>query len=257
MAEHIDDILAGLTNKPELQQALRKLYDHAAFVERIPEHCIQQPKAKCGPRPVEAFGEIARDATFGELRRHGKAHEQVIEWLYGWATDVRNGLNPARPLVILHGERGRGKSHLLYCIADRIYDRRDYALMPLQAWLGSVKESYTPGPNRRFHDLDTATRHALRKPTLLDEVGNGRLTDTDIAIMRVVFDECWKNKRPIVMTTNETPQGLGMYFARGCVEYGEDRKPTNAGDAAVNSRISATAKAFHFPADWPDMRGKG
>lgn len=257
MSERIDDVLAKLADKPALQHALRDLYQRAAFVDQIPAHCVQQPNAKGGPRPEEAFGDIAKDATFGEIRRHDQTHEAMIEWLYGWSTNVRNGLNPARPLVILHGERGRGKSHLLYCIADRICDRRDYALMPLQAWLGLIKESYTPGPNRRFHDLDTATRHALKKPTLLDEVGNGRLTDADIAIMRVAFDEVWKNRRPIAMTTNETPQGLGMYFARGFVEYGEDRKPTSAGDAAVNSRISATAKAFYFSAEWPDMRGRG
>lgn len=122
------------------------------------------------------------------------------------------------PGLVLHGQVGRGKTHLLVGITRwAIFELGLRArFIEFTRLLGMLKEGYDRGESDRdvLNDL-------VSVPVLgIDELGKGRLTDWELAVVDELVSRRYNAMATTLGTTNFAP---GLSSGRGAVNLAEGR----------------------------------
>lgn len=113
--------------------------------------------------------------------------------------------DPARPRgLVLHGPVGRGKTHLLVGITRKmVFDHGAIVrFVEFSRLLGQLKEAYSRGEG----DTQLLTELAEVPILAIDELGKGRLTDWELAIIDEIISRRYNAMRCTLATTNYEPK---------------------------------------------------
>lgn len=124
---------------------------------------------------------------------------QVRAWL--------GSFHPDGPGLVLHGLPGRGKTHLLTAILRELvfHHGQQVRFIEFSHLVSDVRE----GISRRLPDSE-AMGPAVRVPVLaIDELGKGRKTDFEEAIIDEIVSRRYNARRMILATTNFPISGGG------------------------------------------------
>lgn len=125
--------------------------------------------------------------------------EQVHPWLE--AFDPARGDNRG---LVLHGPVGRGKTHLMVGLLRRLVFDHGVAcrFVEFSRLLGQLKEGYSRGEG----DTQLLSELAEVPVLAIDELGKGRVTDWELAIVDEVISRRYNSRRTTLATTNYLPK---------------------------------------------------
>lgn len=121
----------------------------------------------------------------------------VDPWLKGYQPGRARGL-------VLHGPVGRGKTHLMVGVLRRLVFEQGQAVrfIEFSRLLGQLKEAYSRGEGD-----SQVLGEVCEVPILgIDELGKGRLTDWELAIIDEIVSRRYNAMRCTLATTNYEPK---------------------------------------------------
>ncbi len=129
--------------------------------------------------------------------------------------------------LVLHGPVGRGKTHLMIAMLRELVMRHGVPVrfMEFSRLLGLLKEGYSAGRS----DAPLLTELAHVPVLAIDELGKGRLSDWELAVIDEVVSRRYNGLGCIVATTNYAPgeatgiDTINLATPRGAVQRLPDR----------------------------------
>lgn len=125
---------------------------------------------------------------------------------------LQKGVNPWMDAIdlsklrglVLHGPVGRGKTHLLVGITRDLVFKHGAVVrfVEFSRLLGQLKEAYSRGEG----DTQLLTELAEVPILAIDELGKGRLTDWELAIIDEIISRRYNAMRCTLATTNYEPK---------------------------------------------------
>ena len=101
--------------------------------------------------------------------------------------------------LILHGERGTGKTHISACIANSVLSQSYSVYMTkLSVLMSKMQENYS---ENKLHLLNKINDVDL---FILDDMGTERHTETAMELIFDIIDKRYLSKKPIIISTNLT-----------------------------------------------------
>jgi DNA replication protein DnaC len=150
---------------------------------------------------------------------------------------------PPKPVLLLAGDRGVGKTHLACGILREVLDRHGVQgqFWPVVDLLDRLRR--TADPDRATESLDDVQEQMLRVPLLvLDDLGAHRGTEWAEERLFGLIDARYRDSLPMVVTTNLTLQELAPRVRSRLVDTassvvvqvsGPDRRLTPRGGAGA------------------------
>lgn len=158
----------------------------------------------CIARASEPTGEVLErgrvPAKFREKRIEDWRPEDapqrvnVLAWLEGWP--------PRRPLLMLLGDKGTGKTHMAAGIVREAWERHGVrgSFWPVIDLLDRYRATFGEEASESVAAIDEALS---RTPLLvLDDIGTEKATDFASERVFRLVDERYREDRPLVVTTN-------------------------------------------------------
>ena len=142
--------------------------------------------------------------------------------------------------LILHGERGTGKTHISACIANSVLNQSYSVYMTkLSVLISKMQENYN---ENKLHLLNKIGDVDL---FILDDMGTERHTETAMELIFDIIDKRYLSKKPIIISTNLTQDEFtnneNMQYRRifdriieNCTFVKSDIKNQRADKATVN-----------------------
>lgn len=144
--------------------------------------------------------------------------------------------------LILHGERGTGKTHISACIANSVLNQSYSVYMTkLSVLISKMQENYN---ENKLHLLNKIGDVDL---FILDDMGTERHTETAMELIFDIIDKRYLSKKPIIISTNLTQDEFtnneNMQYRRifdriieNCTFVKSDIKNQRADKATVNKQ---------------------
>ena len=128
--------------------------------------------------------------------------EGVQPWMSRWQAGVQGSAGPRG--LVLHGPVGRGKTHLLVGVLRELVFEHGAVVrfVEFSRLLGMLKEGYSRGQG----DSELLTELAEVPVLAIDELGKGRLTDWELAIIDEIISRRYNAMRCTLATTNYEPK---------------------------------------------------
>lgn len=212
----------------------------------VPRSCVEaNPDRAQSHRDftLGQFGEHARSLTFDGIVRPDDVDDRR------WATMTRAveaakrfAENPTKWLVLM-GQNGVGKTHLLLSIANALLDRNsDVVYVHVAAFQRQLRDGIKKGDADRLIDMIVSTRTLL-----LDDLGTEHATDWMVHTLGEIINSRYdrREERPTAITTN-----LAIFSQNGepCLH---NRYPR------IASRLASKELVEHCPIVMPDYRRYG
>ncbi|MCK6503011.1 ATP-binding protein [Myxococcota bacterium] len=145
---------------------------------------------------------IAGAMQHGDREKMKALLEGVQPWIEGWRPQAGESTGPRG--LVLHGPVGRGKTHLLVGILrELVFERGAIArFVEFSRLLGMLKEGYSRGQG----DSELLTELSEVPVLAIDELGKGRLTDWELAIIDEIISRRYNAMRCTLATTNYEPK---------------------------------------------------
>lgn len=103
--------------------------------------------------------------------------------------------------LLIYGNCGNGKSHMSFCIANKLLDS-GYSVVctSIEALLNKIKKSFnTWGSEGEIETLNSLSNADL---LILDDLGTENITDWSLSKIYNIIDSRYRNKLPLIITTN-------------------------------------------------------
>ncbi len=182
--------------------------------------------------PARHAGSTLTSFALGMSRSEGatKAYTEIN----GWKTRFERAHQDegTLPGLILHGQVGRGKTHLLVgLIRWMIFDLGVEArFVEFSRLLALLREGYDRGQSDR-----NILNELVAVPILaIDELGKGRLTDWELSVVDELISRRYDSMACTLGTTNYPP---GVPAGRGVANLAEGAKQTQSLGDRVGDRV--------------------
>lgn len=157
---------------------------------------------KLGDR-IQLFNRCRIPARHGEdsfrnFKHHNKSATIALSTIGSWIQSF--GAEEEERGLILHGEVGRGKTHLLISICKLLMFEygKSVRFVEFSRLLGMLREGYSRGQS------DSRILEPLIEVDVLaiDELGKGRLTDWEMQVIDEIISRRYNSMKTIIGTTN-------------------------------------------------------
>lgn len=147
---------------------------------------------------------------FAGAIQHSDAEKRsaLLDGVHPWLAAYDPAATGTRGLI-LHGPVGRGKTHLLVGVLRELVFMHGAVVrfVEFSRLLGQLKEGYSRGKG----DTQLLTELAQVPILAIDELGKGRLTDWELAIIDEIISRRYNALRCTMATTNYVPKpGTGV-----------------------------------------------
>ena len=178
-----------------------------------------------------------KSKTFDTTDKNSKIYTLAYRYADNFDKMLKNNMG-----LILHGERGTGKTHISACIANSVLSQSYSVYMTkLSVLMSKMQENYN---ENKLHLLNKINDVDL---FILDDMGTERHTETVLELIFDIIDKRYLSKKPIIISTNLTQEEFTnnentqyrRIFDRvieNCTFVKSDIKNQRADKAAVNKQ---------------------
>ena len=175
--------------------------------------------------------------TFDTTDKNSKIYTLAYRYASNFDKMLKNNMG-----LIIHGERGTGKTHISACIANKVLNLTYSVYMTkLSVLISKMQENYN---ENKLHLLNKIGDVDL---FILDDMGTERHTETALELIFDIIDKRYLSKKPIIISTNLTQEEFtnneNMQYRRifdriieNCTFVKSDIKNQRADKAAVNKQ---------------------
>lgn len=178
-----------------------------------------------------------KSKTFDATDKNSKIYTLAFRYADNFDKMLKNNMG-----LILHGERGTGKTHISACIANSVLNQSYSVYMTkLSVLMSKMQENYS---ENKLHLLNKINDVDL---FILDDMGTERHTETAMELIFDIIDKRYLSKKPIIISTNLTQEEFTnnentqyrRIFDRiieNCTFVKSDIKNQRADKAAINKQ---------------------
>jgi len=178
-----------------------------------------------------------KSKTFDATDKNSKIYTLAFRYADNFDKMLKNNMG-----LILHGERGTGKTHISACIANSVLNQSYSVYMTkLSVLMSKMQENYS---ENKLHLLNKINDVDL---FILDDMGTERHTETAMELIFDIIDKRYLSKKPIIVSTNLTQEEFTnnentqyrRIFGRiieNCTFVKSDIKNQRADKAAINKQ---------------------
>ncbi|WKY45633.1 ATP-binding protein [Eubacteriaceae bacterium ES2] len=176
------DCETKIRNQEQKKQELKK---QKCYIERLTVQGIQD--------------KALRSASF---EKADGSNQKNMQRAQSYVQKFREDFYPQGSGLLFWGDTGRGKTYTAACIANALIDKgipvlkTDFSTISNQLYAAQDKNATLASFNR--YDL-----------LVIDDLGVERKSDYMLENMFIIIDQCYKNNKPMIITTNITLQMLG------------------------------------------------
>ncbi len=146
-----------------------------------------------------------RDASLDSFMLHGSEASKAA---FGMALhSIREWCRCPTPFLVIHGEPGSGKTRLAWSVVrDMLLTMSDFQFLEFPDFIRTIRETWGGRTGERERDV----LHRLQNHHLLviDDISSDKWPRDPKGELFTVFNTRNDNRRPTVITTNETPETL-------------------------------------------------
>lgn len=178
-----------------------------------------------------------KSKTFNATDKNSKIYTLAFRYADNFDKMLKNNMG-----LILHGERGTGKTHISACIANSVLNQGCSVYMTkLSVLMSKMQENYS---ENKLHLLNKINDVDL---FILDDMGTERHTETAMELIFDIIDKRYLSKKPIIISTNltqdeftnnENTQYRRIFdrIIENCTFVKSDIKNQRADKAAINKQ---------------------
>ena len=137
-----------------------------------------------------------KSKTFDATDKNSKIYTLAFRYADNFDKMLKNNMG-----LILHGERGTGKTHISACIANSVLSQSYSVYMTkLSVLMSKMQENYS---ENKLHLLNKINDVDL---FILDDLGTERHTGAAMELIFDIIDKRYLSKKPIIVSTNLTQE---------------------------------------------------
>lgn len=137
--------------------------------------------------------------------------------------------------LIFHGEPGCGKTYLVSCIGNALLDKRQsVVVVNVNGLLNKLKETYKRFGNESDYHIINSLKNT--KLLIIDDLGAERATDWTTGKLYEIIDSRYRDKKPVIFTTNLSPDKLRNHLSQDGVSRTYDRMGEMCTPIQMNSK---------------------
>ncbi len=183
----------------------------------------KQEKIERALRISEIDG-LFREKRISNLKNSPKLHDEIAKYLKNWKTMKQHGYG-----FYFWGNVGAGKTHTAIVLANELMEREMVEVLFLNIPETITRIKNTFDSEIKSEDSRLFDRMKEMEMLILDDIGVEKYSDWLSDQMYQIIDHRWKNRKPMVLTSNLSLEDLSKKY-----------KPQ------VASRIRGCCKAIRF-----------
>jgi DNA replication protein DnaC len=150
---------------------------------------------------------LFRAKRLTDLKGNPKLHAEITKYLNNWKTMKHNGYG-----FYFWGNVGAGKTHAAIVLANELMEREMVEVLFL-----NMPEAITRVKNTFDSDIKTEDSRLFERMKemellVLDDVGVEKYSDWMADQMYQIIDHRWKNRKPMIITSNLSLEDLGKIY---------------------------------------------
>ena len=173
---------------------------------------------------ISGIDGLFREKRIVDLKSNHKLHAEISKYLDNWKAMKQRGYG-----FYFWGNVGAGKTHTAIVLANELMEREMVEVLFLNIPEAITRVKKTFDSEIKTEDSRLFERMKEMELLVLDDVGVEKYSDWMADQMYQIIDHRWKNRKPMIFTSNLSLEDLGKYY-----------KPQ------IASRISGSCKPIRF-----------
>jgi DNA replication protein DnaC len=177
--------------------------------EPIQQNCFRKWKEEKISRSLKfsGVGNHFKDKKLDDLRDNERLYQECARYVQNWKEMRSNGFG-----FFFWGNVGAGKTHAAAALANDLMREKlvEVLFLSMPATVTRVKKTFdSPVKNE-----DTKLFDRMKEVELLiiDDLGVEKLSDWLSDQIYQIVDHRWQNKKPMIITSNQSLDDLGIYY---------------------------------------------
>lgn len=143
-----------------------------------------------------------RDSSLDNFMLHGSEASKAA---FGMALhSVREWCRAPKPFLVMYGEPGSGKTRLAWSVVrELLRTMGDFRFLEFTDFISTIRDTWGQGGERERDVLHRLQNHHL---LVIDDISSDKWPKDPARELFVVLNTRNDNRRPTVITTNETPE---------------------------------------------------
>lgn len=142
-----------------------------------------------------------------DLKGNPKLHAEITKYMNNWKAMKQNGYG-----FYLWGNVGAGKTHAAIVLANELMEREMVEVLFLNMPEAITRVKNTFDSEIKSEDSKLFERMKEMELLVLDDVGVEKYSDWMADQMYQIIDHRWKNRKPMIITSNLSLEDLGKTY---------------------------------------------